>query len=492
MQAAATPRHGGLRSRRDVAADVIHVMCRAKEQRENRLMGMAGSGGATRRFATNYGMLGVLALLCLIFSWVTVQEQDRTGSDAAAYLARGLAHGAPKSSKILIVAKTGQEDARFADALEAALKQDGFRVAGKVQGGPREAKKALQEIADAGGGLDIIATTRECADWQVVAAAGQTIPALAGVKVSVAPAYTWPTFLKTENLLNVANQIVVIAVIAIGMTMVIITGGIDLSVGSLVALSAVVAAWLIARWGGEGATPAAMVLASLSAIVACGMVGLFSGAVITLFRIPPFIATLAMMLVASGLAFSLAQGQSIYQIPDSFTWLGRGADLLGIPNAVILMIALYAAAWVLMSRTVLGRYIYAVGGNPEATRLSGIRVRGVLLFVYVVSGLAAGLGGVVTASQLKSGAPTYGQMYELYVIAAVVVGGTSLAGGEGKVLGTLIGALIIAVIWNGMNLTHVESYTQKIILGMVILAAVLLDSLKTRSWPWRSLKPPAA
>jgi len=115
----------------------------------------------------------------------------------------------------------------------------------------------------------------------------------------------------------------------------------------------------------------------------------------------------------------------------------------------------------------------------------------VLLFVYVVSGLAAGLGGVVTASQLKSGAPTYGQMYELYVIAAVVVGGTSLAGGEGKVLGTLIGALIIAVIWNGMNLTHVESYTQKIILGMVILAAVLLDSLKTRSWPWRSLRRPS-
>jgi ribose transport system permease protein len=154
------------------------------------------------------------------------------------------------------------------------------------------------------------------------------------------------------------------------------------------------------------------------------------------------------------------------------------------------MAALYAAAWVFMSRTVLGRHIYAVGSSEETARLSGIRVRAVLLLVYVVSGLAAGLGGVVTASQLKSGAPTYGQMYELYVIAAVVVGGTSLAGGEGRVLGTLTGALIIAVIWNGMNLTKVESYTQKVVLGLVILAAVLLDMLKTRSWPWRSFRRP--
>lgn len=448
------------------------------------------SGGAVSRFATHYGMLGVLALLGLFFSWVTIQEQDRTGADAARYLARRLAADAPKSSRVLIVAQAGEEDARFADTLEALLKKEGFTVAGKVQGDPHEAKKALQEIADAGGRLDVIATTREGADWQVLATAGQAFPALAGVKVRIPATYTWPTFLKIENLKNVANQIVVIAVVAIGMTMVIITGGIDLSVGSLIALSAVVAAWLIRRAGGEGASGAAMVFACLGAIAACGLVGAFSGLVITVFRIPPFIATLGMMQVASGLAFLLAQGQSIYQIPDSFTWLGRGADLVGIPNAVILMVLLYAAAWVLMSRTVLGRYIYAVGGNMEATRLSGIRVRTVLLFVYVASGLAAGLGGVVTASQLKSGAPTYGQMYELYVIAAVVVGGTSLAGGEGKVLGTLIGAFIIAVIWNGMNLTHVESYTQKVVLGLVILAAVLLDTLKTRSWPWRFLKRP--
>jgi len=220
--------------------------------------------------------------------------------------------------------------------------------------------------------------------------------------------------------------------------------------------------------------------ACLAAIILCGLVGAFSGGMITLFRIPPFIVTLAMMLVGSGLAYLLAQGQSIYQLPDSFVWLGRGADLLHIPNAVLLMIVLYALAHVLMSRMRLGRYIYAVGGNREAARLSGVPVQRVLLFAYAASGLLAGLGGVIMASQLKSGSPTYGNMYELYIIAAVVVGGTSLSGGEGRMLGTLVGAFTIAVIQNGMNLTNVESYTQKVVLGLVILGAVLLDTLRHR------------
>lgn len=142
------------------------------------------------------------------------------------------------------------------------------------------------------------------------------------------------------------------------------------------------------------------------------------------------------------------------------------------------MIFLYVVAHILMTRTTTGRYIYAVGGNMEAARLAGIRVSLVLFFVYTLSGMLAGLGGIVMASQLKSGAPTYGLTYELYVIAAVVVGGTSLSGGEGRVFGTLIGAFIIAVIQNGMNLTNVESYTQKVVLGLVILGAVLLDRIK--------------
>jgi ribose transport system permease protein len=199
------------------------------------------------------------------------------------------------------------------------------------------------------------------------------------------------------------------------------------------------------------------------------------------FRLPPFIATLAMMQVASGLAYIISRGRPIYDAPVAFTTLGRGADpLLGVPWSVWLMLALYGAAHLLMARTALGRHVYAVGGNPEAARLAGVRTGAVLLFVYALSGVLAGLGGVVMASQLKSGAPTYGLMYELYVIAAVVVGGTSLVGGEGRVLGTLVGAFIIAVIQNGMNLTNVESYTQKVVLGLVILGAVLLDRLRAR------------
>ncbi len=219
-------------------------------------------------------------------------------------------------------------------------------------------------------------------------------------------------------------------------------------------------------------------LACAAAVLVCGLVGGFSGAMITRFGIPPFIVTLAMMLVASGVAYILAKGQSIYQIPDSFIWLGRGADFLHLPNAVVLMVLLYALAHVLMTRFVTGRQLYAVGGNRAAARLSGVPIQRVILLAYVASGLLAGLGGVIMASQLKSGSPTYGNMYELYVIAAVVVGGTSLAGGEGRMLGTLTGAFTIAVIQNGMNLTNVESYTQKVVLGLVILGAVGLDKFR--------------
>lgn len=291
----------------------------------------------------------------------------------------------------------------------------------------------------------------------------------------------WPSFHTATNLSNTLLGNSYIGIVAIGMTLVIITGGIDLSVGSLIALSAVVTARLIRdAGGGESASTTGMVLCGLGGIIACSASGLFSGLMVTLCRIPPFIVTLAMMLVASGLAYILADGQSINQVPDRFIGLGRGADLAFLPNAVLLMLGLYALAHVLMGRTVIGRYIYAVGGNAEAARLSGVPTLRVLLLVYVLSGTLAGLGGLVMASQLKSGAPTYGQMYELYVIAAVVVGGTSLSGGEGKVLGTLIGVLIIAVIQNGMNLRGVESYTQKIVLGLVILGSVLLDRLRRR------------
>lgn len=270
-----------------------------------------------------------------------------------------------------------------------------------------------------------------------------------------------------------------IGLLALALTPVIITGGIDLSVGSIIALSAVVATRIIRDFGGgTGASAAIMIGACFAAILASGAVGGFSGVMITRFAVPPFIATLGMMLVGSGLAYILSAGQSIYQIPDSFVWLGRGANLFGLPNAVVMMVLLYGAAHIVMSRTTLGRYIYAVGGNREAARLSGVPVQRVILFAYITSALLAGLGGVVQASLFKSGSATYGNMYELYVIAAVVVGGTSISGGEGKMFGTLIGAFIIAVIQNGMNLMNVESYTQKVVLGFVILGAVLLDKVR--------------
>ena len=379
----------------------------------------------------------------------------------------------------MVVVRTTDEDIAFDEALEGKLKAGGYQVAATVRGVPIDARREMHEIVAACGTIDVIAGTDATAKWPVFNDLGARIPALAKTRIIQPRSYSWPDFLKTDNLLNIANQIVVIAIIAIGMTMVIITGGIDLSVGSLIALSAIVSAMLIANLaGGESAGTMGMIWSCLAGMTVCAALGLFSGMMITMFSIPPFIVTLAMMLVGSGLAYLLSKGQSIYQIPDSFICLGRGTAIWGIPNSVVLMIILYVLAHIVMSRMTLGRYIYAVGGNREAARLAGVPVIAVLLIVYTLSGALAGLGGVIMASQLKSGSPNYGQMYELYVIAAVVVGGTSLAGGEGKIFGTLIGAFIIAAIQNGMNLTGVETYTQKVVLGLVILGAVLFDRLK--------------
>jgi len=358
-------------------------------------------------------------------------------------------------------------------------------VAGEVAGEPRDARGFLERWAKEGKKLDCIGATAEAAGWTVLQEAGTRFPSLGNPRLLIPTGVRWPTFLTRQNLLNVANQIAVVAILAVGMTIVIISGGIDLSVGSLIALSAVGVTVLIRdRAGATAAGPGALFLCSLAGVVVCAGIGLVSGGLVAMFRVPPFIATLAVMQVASGVAFIVAKGGSIYEVPDRFTWLGRGADFLGIPNAVVLMLGLYAATHLFMTRTVLGRWVYAVGGNATAARLAGLNVPLVLLFAYAFCGAMAGLGGVVQASQLKSGAPTYGTMYELYAIAAVVVGGTSLSGGEGRVFGTLIGALIIAVIQNGMNLTNVESYSQRVVLGLVILGAVLLDMLKKRDWRW--------
>ncbi len=434
-----------------------------------------------RRLLSDYGMLAVLVLIGLVFSVLTLEEQPATDAAAARRLVAAISRQVPAGGRVLVAVRPTPEDGRLADALVTEFSAAGLDVADVVRGEPQAVRASLDRLAKAGGKVDAVAATERTASWLVLSEMGELFPTLGQPPIIVPDTVVWPNFLKADNLLNIANQIAVIAIMAIGMTMVIITGGIDLSVGSLAALSAVMATRLIRdQCGGVEASTAGMVLSCAAAIAACGLLGGLSGAVITLCRLPPFIVTLAMMLVTSGLAYIASAGQSIYQIPESFVWLGRGTGLFGLPHAVVLMLALYAAAHVLMSRTTLGRYLYAVGGNPEAARLSGVPVRRVLLFAYVACGLLAGLGGVIMASQLKSGSPTYGAMYELYVIAAVVVGGTALSGGEGKIVGTLIGAFIIAVIQNGMNLTNIESYTQKVVLGLVILVAVLVDRLRHR------------
>ena len=428
------------------------------------------------RFTTDYGMFFVLLVLCGYYSVVTWAEQHPAGEEAAEALLEDILAMSAREGDVLIVVRDQPTDRRMAERLAADLEAEGRGVLPSVIGQPIDARRAIENHLAEGRSIAVIAGNSVTASWTVFEALRTKHATFRDVPVLQPASYGWPNFLKADNVLNVANQISVIAIIAIGMSFVIITGGIDLSVGSLIAFSAVLAALFIREFGGgESAGTLALVLSCAAAIATCTVVGWFTGVLVAFFGIRAFIVTLSMMLVASGLAYQIAEGQSIYQIPESFTWLGRGADLFGAPNAVVLMLVLYGAAHFLMTRTVLGRYIYAVGGNEEAARLSGVPVRRVLVFVYAVSAALAGLGGIITASQLQSGSPTYGQMYELYVIAAVVVGGTSLSGGEGKVLGTLIGALIIAVIQNGMNLTGVDSYTQKVVLGLVLLLAVLLD-----------------
>jgi ribose transport system permease protein len=426
-------------------------------------------------------MIVVLALLCAFFSVATYGEQSPTGEGAARALAADIVAQYGAQARVLIVARSQADETAFARRLAEDLKAGGAEVVGTVSGEPSDARQALVKLAGEGQKLDAIACTQVVSAWLVFSDLASDFPALGAVKLATPRSYRWPTFLMSENLLNIAQQIAVIAILAIGMTMVIITGGIDLSVGSLIALSSVLATLIIRDYAGATeATTAGMIGACLAAVALCGLVGAFNGAMITWFDIPPFIVTLAMMLVCGGLASMLSESQSIYQLPDSFVWLGRGADLLRIPNAVVLMLVLYALAHVMMSSMRMGRYLYAVGGNREAARLSGVAVRRVILFAYVTSAILAAVGGVIIASRFKSGSPNYGRMYELYVIAAAVVGGASLSGGEGKMFGTLIGALIIAVINNGMNLMSLPPEPQQVVLGLVILGAVLLDKVRRR------------
>ena len=287
-----------------------------------------------------------------------------------------------------------------------------------------------------------------------------------------------PSFLTLDNIVNVTLQVAIYGILAVGMTIVMITGGIDLSIGSVVALVGVVAAILSKKH--VSAEPV-MVIGGVLAGLAVGMLaGTISGVLISRFAIPPFIVTLALMTICRGVVFIITGGFTEGELPAGLSWLGRGHIWI-VPIPVLLMAAFFAAGHVTLKHTALGRHVYALGGSEEASRLSGIRVQRLKVLVYSINGLLAGLAGVTLAARLGAGAPNSGLQYELDVIAAVVVGGTSLSGGRGSMLGTLAGTIFIGVLNNGLNLANVDPYAQKVALGIVILAAVWLDRLQKQN-----------
>ncbi|REJ27792.1 MAG: ribose ABC transporter permease [Caldibacillus debilis] len=282
-----------------------------------------------------------------------------------------------------------------------------------------------------------------------------------------------PNFLTVTNILNVFRQVSINALLAFGMTYVILTGGIDLSVGSILALCSALAAGFMT----DSMDP---VLAVSAGLVLGALMGAANGFVIAKGKVAPFIATLATMTIFRGLTLVYTEGRPITGFSDSvaFKMIGRGY-FLGVPVPVYIMLAIFLILYLVLKKTTFGRGVYAVGGNEEASRLSGLNVDRIKIGVYTISGLLSAFAGIILASRLNSAQPTAGISYELDAIAAVVIGGTSLSGGRGRIAGTLIGALIIGVLNNGLNLLNVSSFYQQVVKGGVILLAVLLDRKKS-------------
>lgn len=432
-------------------------------------------GKKIRIFLSDYGMLAVLLLLCLACSLATIARQQPTDTWTADRLAAKIAAQEPGVSA-LVVGLNNPEERAFVAALRSGLENRGISVVAALNGSPAETRKAIETALRGGKRIDVVAASLGASRQSVLERRLYPSPLAAKMHVVAPQPYTWPTFLMAGNLRNITDQVSVIAIIAVGMTMVILSGGIDLSVGSLMALSSVVAAVLMREWSAWLPPGVSMIVAGLLAILLCGGVGAFTGTMVTRCRVPSFIVTLSLMMAASGLAYVISDQQTI-GVPEPFKNLGHGR-LAGIPLPVVLMFALYLLAHLVMSRTVFGRHLYAVGGNERAAWLSGIRVAGVRTWAYIICAALAGLGGVIETSIFSRGDPRIGGQYELVVISAVVVGGTSLSGGEGRMFNTLIGSLIIAVIRNAMNLANLSSNWQLVVLGGVILGAVLVDRLK--------------
>lgn len=281
-------------------------------------------------------------------------------------------------------------------------------------------------------------------------------------------------FFSIANLVNVALSIAVVGILGVGMTAVILTGGIDLSVGSVVALVGVVCA-MVGHLGGESFLGVAGAVAS--GLTVGATLGAVIGWLVAWWRVPAFLVTLALFSIARGLGFVLSGGRSIGDLPSGLSWLGQGLAL-GIPVPVLVMGLVLVVGWFVLTRTTWGRWVYATGGNEQAAWLAGINTRAVTFWTYVANGLLVALAGITLAARLGAGVPNAGLGYELDVIAAVVVGGTSLVGGRGGVMGTLIGAVFIGVLNNALNLADVDPYMQRIVLGLVILVAVVAGRVR--------------
>jgi len=291
------------------------------------------------------------------------------------------------------------------------------------------------------------------------------------------------TFLRPQNLVNIVRQVSVIAILGIGLTVVIITGGIDLSVGSVLALAAVIATSLAqlpeatrVMYPGLDLPVILAVAAGLGVGAICGAI---NGSLVAYFRLAPFIATLGMLTAARGLANIYSGGRPVSRLEPDYNWFGQGA-VLGIPTPIVILIVVAVGTQYFLTRRKTGRYVYAIGSNEEAVKLAGIDVRRVKLLIYTFSGVLAGLGGVIISGRIGSGNPTLGEGIELDAIAAAVIGGASLSGGVGTVWGAVVGAMIIGSMNTGLDLLNVSPFWQQVVKGVIIVVAIIIDERKSR------------
>ncbi len=276
-------------------------------------------------------------------------------------------------------------------------------------------------------------------------------------------------FLTVTNLLNVVRQIAVNGILAIGMTIVCLTGGIDLSVGSIVAFSGIIAAGLLRD------TSYPIIVIVLAAIAVGAVCGLYNGYFVAYWNAAPFVVTLSMMTIARGMTYVYSDGRPISNLRTEFLTIGKGS-IAGIPIPTLILAVVFILGSIMLTKLKFGRYVYAVGGNENAAMVSGINVKRIKMMVYVLSGIACGIAAIILTARVSAGLPQAGESYELDAIAATVIGGTSLSGGRGRLWGTIVGAVLLGIVNNGLDLLNVSSFYQQIVKGLIILGAILIDS----------------